>query len=88
MSDFTDLVAAELQAALPPVFAGKSFDELTGNAIHWPSIQNARSRGEIPDECFAYSGRKVLVRRDLFFNWWRGTLRASDGRKTGGRGDA
>lgn len=81
MSNVADSIAAELQAALPPVFAGLSLDELTGNAIHWPSIQNARSRGEIPSECFAYAGRKVLVRRDLFLAWWKTTLRADDGKR-------
>lgn len=76
MENTADLVAAELRAALPPVFAGKSLDILTGDAIHWASVQNARSRHEIPAECFAYAGRKVLVRRDPFVAWWRTTLRA------------
>ncbi len=79
-----ELIVAELQSALPPVFAGQSLDSLTGDAIHWPSIQNARSRGEIPTECFAYAGRKVLVRRDPFLNWWKTTLRADNGRQTPG----
>ncbi len=86
--DTVELVVAELQSALPPVFAGQSLGVLTGDAIHWPSIQNARSRGEIPAECFAYAGRKVLVRRDRFLAWWKTTLRASGGRKAEARGDA
>jgi hypothetical protein len=64
----------ELRAVLPPVFAGSSFGELTGNAIHWPTIQNKRSRREIPETCFAYAGRRVLVKRDAFLNWWGSTL--------------
>lgn len=84
--DTVELVVADLQSALPPVFAGQSLNSLTGDAIHWPSIQNARSRREIPAECFAYAGRKVLIRRDPFLAWWKTTLRADDGQ--GGRGVA
>ena len=67
-------IIEELRAALPPIFAGTSLTELTGGAIHWPTIQNKRSRREIPDECFVRSGPRVLVRRDPFLNWWAGTL--------------
>ena len=71
-------IVDELRDALPPVFAGSSIGDLTGGAIHWPTIQNKRSRREIPDECFAYTGRRVLVRRDAFLTWWEGTI--SEGR--------
>jgi len=74
-----DSVVAEMQAALPPIFAGKSLDVLTGDAIVWASVQNARSRREIPSDCFIYSGRKVLIRRDPFLTWWRTTLRERPG---------
>ena len=74
-------IVEELRAAWPPVLAGSSIDELSGNAIHWPTIQNKRSLKLIPEECFVYSGRRVLVRRDNFLNWWAGTL--SDVRPAG-----
>lgn len=77
MQDIVD----EVRSGLPPVFAGAKIADLTGGAIHWPTIQNKRSRKEIPEECFAYSGRRVLVRRDAFLSWWAGTL--SDGRHHG-----
>lgn len=77
-------IVKELLAHLPPIFAGSHIGELTGGAIHWPTIQNKRSLKEIPEECFAYSGRRVLVRRDPFLKWWGGTL--SEGRPTSGRG--
>jgi len=80
--DTIDRVIEELRAALAPVVAGQSLDELTGNSIHWPTVQNARSRREVPSECFIYAGRKVLVVRDPFLEWWRTTLRTDDGRKT------
>jgi hypothetical protein len=79
MQNPIDTVVAEMQASLPPIFAGKSLDNLTGEAIVWASVQNARSRHEVPEECFIYSGRKVLVRRDSFLSWWRSTLRESSG---------
>ena len=87
MSSQVEQVVAELKASLPPVFAGKSLDELTGDSINWRTTQNARCRGEIPAECFAYAGRKVLVRRDLFLNWWSTTLRPATGRTHEVRGD-
>ncbi len=79
--DTVELIVAELQSALPPVFAGQSLDELTGNSINWRTTQNARCRGEIPAECFVYAGRKVLIRRDPFLSWWKTTLRADEGRQ-------
>ena len=77
MSSVIEDTISALQSALPPVFAGSSLDELTGGAINWRTIQNARSNPDvaIPTECFIYSGRKVLVRRDPFLSWWRTTLR-------------
>jgi hypothetical protein len=67
-------VIDQLRRELPPVFAGPKSDELTGGAIHWPTIQNRRSKGEIPDICFLKAGRRVLVRRDPFLAWWAATL--------------
>ena len=67
-------VVEELRKALPPVFAGTSLDELTGGAIHWPTVQNRRALRQIPDECFVRSGTRVLVLRDPFLNWWGTTL--------------
>jgi hypothetical protein len=63
-------VVEELRKALPPVFAGTSLGELTGGAIHWPTIQNRRALRQIPDGCFVRSGPRVLVLRDEFLNWW------------------
>ncbi len=81
MSNILDETVSTLQSALPPVFAGLALDELTGGAINWRTIQNARSNPDIdiPRECFIYSGRKVLVRRDPFLAWWRTTLRERPG---------
>jgi hypothetical protein len=69
----TDIVA-ELREALPRVFLGSKIGELTGHAIAWGTIQNKRSRREIPEQCFARSGTRVLVIRDPFLNWWATTL--------------
>ena len=67
-------VVEELRKALPPVFAGTSLGELTGGAIHWPTIQNRRALRQIPDDCFVKSGPRVLVLRDQFLAWWETTL--------------
>jgi hypothetical protein len=78
-----DHVIEELRKALPPVFAGTSLSELTGGAIHWPTIQNRRALRQIPDDCFVRSGPRVLVLRDEFLNWWATTL--SDARRPDSR---
>jgi len=67
-------VIEELRKSLPPIFAGTSSGELTGGAIHWPTIQNKRALRQIPDECFCRSGPRVLVIRDRFLDWWQTTL--------------
>ena len=64
----------KLQEELPPVWLGARTDELTGGAICWGTIQNRRSRGEIPHQCFLRSGSRVLVHRDHFLEWWATTL--------------
>jgi hypothetical protein len=67
-------VIEQLRAAWPPVVLGTAIDDLSGGAIHWPTIQNMRSRNEIPDGCFIKSGTRVLIVRDPFLTWWEGTL--------------
>ena len=72
----------QLERYLPPVFAGKSIDELTGNAICWRTILNLKSKSKdlpsdqrIPADCFIrYKSRKVLVVRDRFLDWWLSQL--------------
>jgi hypothetical protein len=64
----------QLREDLPSVFSGTSLDKLTGNAVRWRTVQNRRSRREIPDECFVRSGTRVLVLRDKFLDWWATTL--------------
>lgn len=72
----THPIVEELRAALPPIFAGPSLDERTGGAICWGTVQNKRSRKEIPPECFIRSGAgPTIVVRDAFLNWWATTLR-------------
>jgi len=53
-------IIAELRSVLPPVFLGTKIGELTGHAIAWGTVQNKRSRREIPDACFARTGTRVF----------------------------
>jgi hypothetical protein len=69
------MVIEKYRETWPPAIAGTAVDKLSGGAIHWRTIQNKRARREIPSECFAYSGRKVLIIRDPFLAWWSTTLR-------------
>lgn len=65
----------QMRVHLPPVFRGTALDDLTGNALCWRTIQNKRSRREIPEACFLYDGRRrLLVQRDAFLAWWKSTL--------------
>jgi hypothetical protein len=69
-------IIRQLRNALPPIFSGSAIDELTGGAVHWRTIQNKRSRREIPNECFIRTGTKnIIVVRDRFLDWWVSTLR-------------
>lgn len=55
---------------LPESFPGTNIDVLTNKVLRWRTIQNRRSRGEIPPECFVkMSSRKVVVLRDPFLAW-------------------
>jgi hypothetical protein len=69
-------IIAELRRTLPPVFLGSKIDKLTAHAIAWGTVQNKRSRREIPNEneIFIRSGNRVLVARDPFLDWCKTTL--------------
>jgi hypothetical protein len=67
-------IIEQLRAALPPIFLGPSVDERTGEAVVWSTMQNLHSRGLIPDEVFTYSGRKKLILREPFLQWFGSTL--------------
>jgi len=59
----------------PEFFAGTSIDEMTGGALRWRTLQNMKSRGEIPTSCFVRQGsRKLLLRRDPLLKWWSSQL--------------
>jgi hypothetical protein len=68
-------IIEELRRTWPALFAGTAIDEMSGDAIKWATIQNKRSRRELPDEIFVAAGRRVLVRRDAFLDWWQLQLR-------------
>ena len=67
-------VIDELRSFLPPIFVGTSVDALTGGAVRWSTLQNRDSAGELPGRMFIYSGRKKLIRRDIFLTWFATTL--------------
>ncbi|XPV75784.1 MAG: hypothetical protein ACNI27_14235 [Desulfovibrio sp.] len=76
-----DELIKKLKEHLPPLFAGTELDKLTGNALRWRSIQNLRANRELPEnrkipkECFVrYNGKKVLINRDPFLDWWMNQL--------------
>jgi hypothetical protein len=72
---FNDVIEA-YRKDMPPTFVGTSLGERTGGAIRWRTIQNKRSRGEIPAPCFMRSGTgPTIVIRDPFLEWWAATLR-------------
>lgn len=56
--------------SLPESFPGPMLDNLTNMGLRWRTIQNRRSRGEIPRDCFVrVSPRKVIILRDVFLEW-------------------
>ena len=66
----------ELRLKADAIFPVRNIKEHTGGRWHWGTVQNKKYRREIPKECFAYSGRLVMVLRDPFFSWWASTLSA------------
>jgi hypothetical protein len=67
-------VIEQCRAAWPPLFLGTAINGLSGDALNWSTLQNKRSKGQIPDACFLRSGPRVLVVRDKFLDWWGSTL--------------
>lgn len=72
-----DSLLDQLKEHIPPLFAAKELDRLTGNALRWRTIQNIRANKtlsedqKIPEDCFMkYRDKKILIRRDPFLNWW------------------
>jgi len=66
----TTMLIEQYYATLPESFPGKMIDCLTSNVLRWRTIQNRRSRGEIPAQCFIkVSPRKVIILRDAFLKW-------------------
>ncbi len=64
-----------LAATLPDQFLGKCLDQLSNGILRWRTIQNMRSRKEIPAECFVkISSRKVAILREPFLKWFASTI--------------
>ena len=69
-----DKAIEELREKLPAMFPGKKLDTLAG--YNWRTLQNEKSRGEVPPEVFARSGkRNLLVVRDPFLKYWASKIR-------------
>ena len=69
---------AQMRDTMPPVFAGTALNGLTGNAYNWRTLQNEKSRGEVPENVFMRAGvRKLLICRDNFLIFWQRKLNAS-----------
>ncbi|WP_419779283.1 hypothetical protein [Maridesulfovibrio sp.] len=76
-----DELLEQLKKEIPAMFAATEVDKLTGNAIRWRTVQNMRCKKKlaIPPECFLFSGkRKVLIVRDIFFEWWFANMISAD----------
>jgi hypothetical protein len=72
---FDDVIEA-YRKEMPLTFVGTSLDERTGHAVRWRTVQNKRSRGEIPPHCFMRSGTgPTIVIRYPFLDYWKTTLR-------------
>ncbi len=82
-SEQVDDVIERMRKECPPIFTGPSLTERSGGVFNWGTIQNRRSAGKtdptkkIPDECFRYMGKRVLVVRDPFLDWAATTLSVS-----------
>ena len=70
-----------LRKSLPVVFALSNVDQLTGGALKKRTLQNLKSAGEIPGECFLYDGKRKLIGvRDPLLDWWGDRLQPVESR--------
>jgi hypothetical protein len=67
----------ELRLEAPALFPGEDITRYSGGRWIWPTLQNKRSRREVPEDIFVYSGRRILIHRDRFFAWWTTNIRRS-----------
>lgn len=65
----------DLRQSIPAVFEGKRVEHYTGGGCRWRTLQNMKSQGLIDSSCFIRDGRKILIRRDSFLDWWSKRLR-------------
>ena len=64
-----ETLVKQLMLELPPVFAGREVDRLTGMAVRWNTFRNVKYSSECPAGLFIKIGRKILIRRDVFLVW-------------------
>ncbi len=63
----------------PVVFAGPSLDRLTERAYRYRTLLNEISRGEAPRKMIVkQGGRKNLIIRDRFLEYWEKKLTAGE----------
>lgn len=70
-----DVAVEEFRKNWPAMFAGPSLDAMTERGYRYRTLLNEISRGEAPrDILVQQGGRKNLILRDRFLNFWRGKL--------------
>lgn len=68
-------IITQARTQWPFIFPLSELDKLSGGAHRRRTIHNLRSKGTIPQECFARQGsRKIIVLRDPFLRWWNQQL--------------
>lgn len=68
-------IVASVRKEWPPLFALSKIDRMSGGVFAYSTIRNMRAQKKIPDECFIrYKGKKVVVHRDPFLDWWNTQL--------------
>lgn len=70
-------VVAAARKEWPIIFAAHDIHEISGGAFALNTIRDLRSKKRIPPKCFARSmGKKVIIHRDNFLDWWNTKLEA------------
>jgi|GEM_PF-4790446 len=84
MADTPDVIAV-LRQQLPQSFACKSISELTGGLLHPATVQNQKSAGELPPDCFFYHGRTLGILREPFLAAIASKIMSADVPRPAGR---
>ena len=78
MSPKVQELIEQMRRELPAAFAFSAVGRLTGEAVQPGTLANQKSRGELPEGVVFRAGRKNLIARDPFLDWFARRLQVTE----------